>query len=107
MFLEEKYVPPIAIGVGKHAYCSLLCYNVQSIISRESMHKQYFGKTLKLQSAVVSMSIRSRSFKSNLLFSVSKHISFIYASLVQNKFLVQKTEKAEFTVFKDDDLETR
>ena len=46
-------------------YCSLLCHNDPSIISRESMHKYNFGQTLKLQSAVVTVNIRSRSLKSN------------------------------------------
>ena len=92
MFSEENYVPPTAIGVGKHPYCSLLCHNVPSIISRESMHKHNFGQTLKLQGAVNTVNIRSRSLKSNSLFSVSKQITCIYASLVQKKPFVQKTE---------------
>ena len=61
VFSEGNYVPPTAIGVSKHAYCSLLCHNVPSIISRESMHKHNFGQTLKLQSAVATVNIRSRS----------------------------------------------
>ena len=84
VFSEENYV----IGVGKHANCFILCHTFPSIISRESMHKHNFGQTLKLQSAVVW----SRSLKSNSLFSVSKQIICIYASLVQKKTLVQKTE---------------
>ena len=44
VFSEENYVPPTTIEVGKHAYCSLLCHNVPSIISRESMHKNNFGQ---------------------------------------------------------------
>ena len=91
VFSEENYVLPTAI-VGKHAYCSLLCHNAPSIISRESMHKHNFGQTLKLQSAVFTVNIRSMSLKSYSLFSVSKQISRIYASLVQKKPLVQKTE---------------
>ena len=47
------------------------------------MHKHNFGQTLILQSAVVTLNIRSRSFKSNSLFFVSKQITCIYASLVQ------------------------
>ena len=39
-------------------YCSLLCHNDPSIISRESMHKHKFGQTLKLQNAVVNVNIR-------------------------------------------------
>ena len=42
-----------------------LCHNDPSIISKESMHKHNFGQTLKLQSAVVTVNIRSRSLKSN------------------------------------------
>ena len=56
------------------------------------MHKHNFGQTLKLQSAVVTLHTRSRSLKSNSIFSVSKQITCIYASLVQKKTLVQKTE---------------
>ena len=74
VFSDEHYVPPTAIGVGKHAYCSLLCYNIPSIISRESMQKHNFCKTLKLQNAVVTVNRRSRSLKSNSLFSVSKQL---------------------------------
>ena len=65
VFSKENYVPPTSIWVGKHAYCSLLCHNDPSIISREGMHKHNFGQTLKLQSAVVTVNIRSRSLKSN------------------------------------------
>ena len=63
------------------------------------MHKHNFGQTLKLQSAVVTVNIRSRSLKSNQLFSVSKQC--IYAKFGAENPLVQKTElrKAEFTVF--------
>ena len=32
VFSEENYVPSIAIRVGKHAYCSLLCHNDPSTI---------------------------------------------------------------------------
>ena len=56
------------------------------------MHKHNFGQTLKLQSAVVTVNIRSRSLKSNSLFSVTKQIKCIYAGLVLEKPLVQKTE---------------
>ena len=56
------------------------------------MHKHNFGQTLKLQSAAVTVKIRSRSLKSISLFSVSKQITCIYASLVLIKPLVQKTE---------------
>ena len=85
VFSEENYVPRTTIGVGKHTFCSLLCHNVPSIISRESMHKHNFGQTLKLQSAVVTVNIRSKSLKSSSLFSVSKQITCICASLVQKK----------------------
>ena len=111
VFSEENYVPPTTIGVGKHAYCSLLCHNVTSIISRESMQKHYFGQTLKLQSDVVPVNIRSRSLKkSNSLFSVSKQITCIFASLVQKKTFgsedrAQKRLNLQF--YKDDDLEMR
>ena len=75
VFSEETYAPT-EIGVGKHAQCSLLC------------HKHNFGQTLKVQSALVIVNMRSRSLKSNSLFSVFKQITCIYASLVQKKTLV-------------------
>ena len=53
VFSEENCVPATAIGDAKHAYYSLLCHNVPSIISRESIHKHNLGQNLKLQSAVV------------------------------------------------------
>ena len=73
------------------------------------MHKHNFGQTFKLQSAVVTVNIRSWSLKSNSLFSVSKQITCIYASLELKKpwFGRQSSEKAEFTDFKDVDLKTR
>ena len=49
------------------------------------MHKHNFCQTLKLQSSVGTVNIRSRSLKSNSLFSASKQITCIYASLVQKK----------------------
>ena len=49
------------------------------------MHKHNFGQTLELQSDVVTVNIRPRSLKSYSLFSVSKQITCIYASLVQKK----------------------
>ena len=60
VFSEENYIPQTAIGAGKHAYCPLLCHNVPSIISRDNMHKHNISQTLKLQSAVVTVNIRSR-----------------------------------------------
>ena len=74
----------------------LLCHNDTtykewlnpSIISKKSMYKQNFGQTLKLQSAVVTLNIRSRSSKSNQLFFVTKEC--INASLVKIHPLVQK-----------------
>ena len=39
VFSAENYVPSTTIWVSRHAYCSLLCHNGPSIISRESMHK--------------------------------------------------------------------
>ena len=57
------------------------------------MHKHNFGQTLKLQSAVVTLSIWSWSLKSNYLFSVSKQC--IYASLVDKDPLFQNTELTE------------
>ena len=74
------------------------------------MYKHNFGQTLKLQSDVVTVNIRPRSLKSYSLFSVSKQITCIYASLVQKKklwFRRQSSEKAEATDYKDDDLEMR
>ena len=70
------------------------------------MHKHNFGQILNLQRAVVTLNIRSRSSKSNKLFSVSKQC--IYASLMGKASLFgrQSSEKADFTGFsKDGDLE--
>ena len=74
------------------------------------MHKHNFGQTLKLQSAMGTVNIRSRSLKSNSLFSVSKQITCIYASLVQKKtFGSEDTARKRLNLqfFKDDDLEMR
>ena len=67
--------------------CSLICHNVPSIISRESMYKhmQFWSNFEITKCCVVTVNIRSRSIKSNSLFSVSKQITCIYACLVQNK----------------------
>ena len=65
------------------------------------MQKHNFGQILKLQNAVDTVNIRSRSLKSYELFSVSKQC--IYASLVQET--AQKRLNLQF--FKDDDLEMR
>ena len=96
VFSEENYVPPTAIWACKH-FTALNCVTIlqaeiSSIISRESycMHKHNFGQTLKLQSDVVTLNIRSRSSKSNQFFSVP--IQCIYASLVEIHPVVQKTE---------------
>ena len=74
------------------------------------MHKDNFGQTLKLQSPVVNVNIRSRSLKSNSLFSVTEQITCIYCKFGAEKnlwFIRQSSEKADFTDFKDDDLEMR
>ena len=68
------------------------------------MNKHNFGQTLKLQSAVVTVNIRSRSLKSNSIFSVCRQITCIYASLVQKR--AQKRLNLQ-GFFKDDDLEIR
>ena len=95
MFSEENYALPTAIGVGKLAYCLLLCHNVPSIILRESMHKHTFGQTLKLHSAVVTVNIRSRSL--NLIHSVLSpnklHVSL--AGLVQEKKTSSSEDRAQ------------
>ena len=70
------------------------------------MHKHDFGQTLKKQSAVVTLSIRSRSLKSNYLFSVSKQC--ISASLLEKNPLVKRTEPRKRLIlqyFNDGDLE--
>ena len=46
------------------------------------MHKHNFGQILKLQSAVVTVNIRSRSLQSNSLFFVSEQITCIYTKIV-------------------------
>ena len=74
-----------------HAYCSLLCHNVPSIISRERMHKHTFRQTLKLQIAVVNVNIRSMSLKSNSLFFVQTNYIYLCKFGAENP-LVQKTD---------------
>ena len=69
---------------------ALYCLIMIQAVSRESKHKHNFGQTLKLQSAVVTLNISSRSSKYNKLFSATKQC--IYASLVEKTPLIQKTE---------------
>ena len=88
----ENYALPTAIGVGKLAYCLLLCHNAPSIILRESMHKHTFGQTLKLHSAVVTVNIRSRSLNRIHSFLSPNKLHVSLASLVQKNHVVQKTE---------------
>ena len=72
------------------------------------MHKNNFGQTLNLQSAVVTLNIRSWSSKSNELFSVSKQCIY-NASLMEKNPLVQNTELRKGRIyrvfFKDDEHE--
>ena len=55
-FSEKNFVPQ-----PQFESASMLTALDPSIISRESMHKNKFGQTLKLQSAVVTVNISSRS----------------------------------------------
>ena len=48
---------------------------IHQLLLRENMHKHYFGQTLKLQSAVVTVNIRFMSLESKVLFSVSNNVS--------------------------------
>ena len=84
--VRGNYIPTTTIGVGKNAYCFfIVAHNIPSIISRESMNKHNFGQTLKLQSVMVTVNIRSKSLKSNSFFFVSKQNTCIYARLGQKK----------------------
>ena len=103
--------------VGKHALTniiisSLLCHSDTmykewlksfNYFKGLSMHKHYYGQNLKLKSAVVTLSIRSKSSKSNCLFSVSKQC--IYANLVEIHPMVKKTEIRKCWFLQDGDLE--
>ena len=103
VFSEENYVPQTANWVGTHAYCSLLCHNDtgwnQSIIWRESMHKHNFGQTLKIQSAVVTLNIRSRSLISNSLFLSANIVSMQVWCRKIHLFRRQSSGNGWFTVF--------
>ena len=88
-------------------YSSLLCHNDPSIISRESMHKHNFGQALKLQGAVGTVNIRSRSLKIINSFLSPNNVSMQVWCRKPPWFRRQSSKKAEFTVFKDDDLEKR
>ena len=68
------------------------------------MHKHNFGQTLKLQSAVVTVNITSRSLQSYSLFFLSTNKLHV---AMQVWFRRQSSEKVEFKIFKDDDLEMR
>ena len=79
---------------GEHSAILLtfikLPFVIKTFVLSMSMHKHNFGQKLKLQSAVVTLNIRSRSSKPNQLFSVSKQCT--YASLVEIHPLVHKIE---------------
>ena len=99
VFSEEIYVPQPkfeSVSMLSALYCVT---KIHQLLLRENMHKHYFGQTLKLQSAVVTVNLRSRSLESKVLFSVSKQC--IYACLVQKNTLVKRksSKKAEFSVF--------
>ena len=65
------------------------------------MHRHNFGQTLKLQSAVVTVNIRSRSLKSNDLFSVSKQcISMQVWSRKKPTGSEDSSENVDFTLLK-------
>ena len=61
-----------------------------SFSSNDSKWKHKFGQNLKFRSAGVTLKIRSRSSKSNQLFTPSQPC--IYVSLVKICSLVQKLE---------------
>ena len=71
------------------------------------MHKHNFGQTLKLQSAGVTMNIRSRSLNLINLFLSPNNESMQVWCRKPHWFRRQSSEKAELTVFKYDDLEMR
>ena len=66
-----------------------------SNILRESMHKHNFGQTLKIQSAVVTLNIRSRSSKSYLLFLSANNVSMQVWCGKIHWFRRQNSEKAD------------
>ena len=89
------------------AYCSLLCHNDPSIILRESMHKHNFGQTLKLQCfGYHEYKVKVIKIKLTLFLSPN-NVSMQVWCRQTHWFRRQTLENAEFTVFKDDDLEMR
>ena len=70
------------------------------------MLKHNFGQTVKLQSDLVIVNIRSRSLKYINSFLSSNNVSIqVWCKKNPYWFRRQSSKKAEFTVFKDDDLD--
>ena len=97
---------------GEHSAILLtfikLLFVIKTFVLSMSMHKHNFGQKFKLESALVTLNIRSRSSKPNQLFSVSKQC--IYAGLVEIHPLVHKIElrKGNFLqFFLNGDLENK
>ena len=86
---------PTAIGASKHAYFSLLCHNVPSIISKESIYKHNFGQTLKLQIGYSEYKVKVIKIYSTL-FCLQTNYVYLCKFGTEEKRLVQKTnsEKA-------------
>ena len=71
------------------------------------MYKHNFGQTFNLQSAVVTVNIRSRLLKSNSFLSPNNVSKQVWCRKA-HWFRRQSSEKAEFTFFfLNDDLEMR
>ena len=88
----------------KHCFLTALyCLIMIQAVSRESKHKHIFGQTLKLQSAVVTLNISSRSSKYNKLFSASKTM---YLCKFGGENTTDSEDKAHKRLNKDDDLES-
>ena len=66
------------------------------------MHKHNFGQTLKLQSAVVTVNIRSRLLNLINSFLSPNNVSVQVWCRKTHWFTRQSSEKAKLTVFKDD-----
>ena len=102
MFSEENYAP-----IPQFELASML--TALYCVTMSIKHAQtQFRQTLKLQSAVVTVNIKSMSFKCIHSFLLSQNnVSMQVWCIKPHWFRRQSSEKAEFTVFKDDKLEMR
>ena len=68
------------------------------------MHKHNFGQTLKLQSAVVTVNIRSRPLKSNYFLSKNNVSMQVWCKKNPTGSEDRAQKRLNLQFFKDDDL---